>query len=309
MPRICVTSPSFCKHEKLLETVRREFPDIRLNEAGKRYSGAELIEYLSEAEGAIIGTEPMTAEVIAALPQLRVVAKYGVGLDNVDVAALEKTGKALAWRGGVNRQSVAELTLCFMLGLCHNIFRTGYQLKSGEWNKNGGMLLAGRTVGLIGCGFVGESVARLLKAFDAKILIFDLLDKSEFAASIGAEIVNQDAIFERSDIVSLHVPLTELTENLINGQSLHRMKNDAFVINTSRGGVIDQQALKTALRNETIAGAALDVFASEPPEDLELLSLPSLMVTPHIAGNAREAVEAMGTAAIDGLREFFSGTV
>nr|NIP99227.1 hydroxyacid dehydrogenase [Nitrospinaceae bacterium]NIR53418.1 hydroxyacid dehydrogenase [Nitrospinaceae bacterium]NIS83817.1 hydroxyacid dehydrogenase [Nitrospinaceae bacterium]NIT80613.1 hydroxyacid dehydrogenase [Nitrospinaceae bacterium]NIU42937.1 hydroxyacid dehydrogenase [Nitrospinaceae bacterium] len=178
----------------------------------------------------------------------------------------------------------------------------------GHWLKDGGAQLTGKTVGIVGCGRVGEEVVRLLAPFECRILIRDIVDKSKFCLETGASEVSFEELIETADLVSLHVPLTPLTRNLVDEITLHRMKPAAYLVNTARGEVVDPEALKRALQQGRIAGAALDVFAGEPPEDRELLALPNLLATPHIGGNTVEAVEAMGRAAIDHLVQFFQST-
>jgi phosphoglycerate dehydrogenase-like enzyme len=303
--KIKVTVRAFCQNQVLRSELLDLFPNTEFNEEGHRYKGSELVNYLKDVDGAIIGLDPMTSDVIQNLPNLKIISKFGVGLDNVDVESAESQGKIVGWTGGINRRSVAEETLGFMLGLSHNLFRTGYQLKQGIWNKNGGFHLSGKTVGIVGCGFVGTDLLRLLLPFGCQLLICDILDKVAVAEQYQAQQVDFSRIVVEADVLSLHVPLTKRTQYLINAAVLQKMKLSAFVINTSRGPIIDQGALKHALMNNEIAGAALDVFEEEPPTDLEFLALPNLIPTPHIGGNAEEAVIAMGRSAIDHLKAAF----
>lgn len=305
--KIAVTSASFSRNEILCRELEQAFPEavIQLNSDGLSLKGTDLIAYLAGADAAIVALEPVDANVIGALPSVRMISKFGVGLDNVDTAYAEEKGIAIGWVGGVNRRSVSELTLAFMLGLSRNVFTSGYSLKAGTWNKHGGMQLTGKTVGILGCGNIGEDVLRLLQPFRVRALVNDILDKSVICECYGAEQVSFESIIEEADFVTVHLPLTEQTEHLFNDRILKRMKSTAYLINTARGPVVDQQALKQALMNGDIAGAALDVYESEPPTDLEFLELSNLMVTPHIGGNAREAVLNMGRSAIQNLVDFF----
>jgi phosphoglycerate dehydrogenase-like enzyme len=303
--KIKVTVRAFCQNQVLRSELLEVFPNAEFNEGGHRYQGQELVDYLDDVDGAIVGLDPMTSDVIRKLTNLKVISKFGVGLDNVDVEFAKSQGKVIGWSGGVNRRSVAEEAIGFMLGLTHNLFQTSYQLKQGFWNKNGGVQLSGRTVGIVGCGFVGADLLKLLQPFGCKLLICDILDKTSIAKQYQASQVEFSEIVVESDILSLHVPLTELTQNMIDAAVLQRMKTTAFVINTSRGPVIDQTALKEALMKGEISGAALDVFEEEPPKDLEFLALPNLIPTPHIGGNAEEAVLAMGRSAIAHLKTAF----
>jgi phosphoglycerate dehydrogenase-like enzyme len=303
--KIAVTPPAFCKSDLHREELSRLFPATQFNEKDRYLSEAELIEFLQDAEGAIIGRDPVNETVLKSLPGLKIIAKYGVGLDNIDQSAMARHQVKFGWTAGVNSLSVAELTLCFMIGLCHNTFSKGFALKQNQWQKDGGFQLTGKTVGVIGCGHVGSEVVRLLAPFKCRILVRDILDKKQFCQQHDAVTASLDAVIEQSDILTLHVPLTDATNNLIDSTVLRRMKPRAFLINTSRGEVVDQPALKVALMKGTIFGAALDVFAQEPPSDSEFLFLPNLMVTPHLGGNTLEAVASMGRSAIEHLKQFF----
>ena len=306
--RVAVPSISFSKSAVLREELERVFPNSLFNETGQRFSEAELIEFLKDADAAVIGTELITERVLDNVHQLKIISKYGVGLDNINEKLLEQRNIDLGWIGGINKRSVAELTLCFMLGLCRNIFSAGFKLKQSNWDKNGGRQLTGKTVGIIGCGHTGSEVIRLLKPFQCNLLVNDIEDKSDLCKELNVTMADLKDIIARSDLISLHVPLDSSTQGMVNADFLCRMKSTCFLINTSRGRVVDQQALKMALKQNDIAGAALDVFADEPPDDQELLSLPNLMATPHIAGNAQESVEAMGRSAIAHLISFFKHT-
>ncbi|MEE8205755.1 MAG: phosphoglycerate dehydrogenase [Nitrospinaceae bacterium] len=305
-PRVAVTPPPICNSATLRDELSGLFPQPYFNDTGRYLTEDELIRFAGEADALLVGRDGITDKVLSALPQLKIIAKYGVGLDNIDPDALTRHSVELGWTAGINRRSVAELTLSFMLGLCHNVFKGGWALKQGQWVKEGGQLLQGKTVGLIGCGNIGKEVVGLLKPFECRVWIRDILDRSEFCKETGALEKSLEEVLGGADIISLHVPSTEETRYMINATTLSRMRPTAFLINTSRGDVVDQSALKDALMKETIAGAALDVFDQEPPEDAELLACPQLMVTPHIGGNAVEAVEAMARAAFQHMKEYFS---
>ncbi|OGW17064.1 MAG: hydroxyacid dehydrogenase [Nitrospinae bacterium RIFCSPLOWO2_12_FULL_47_7] len=304
-PQVVVTAPPFCNSPPLVAELSRYFPNTVFNDKGWYLTESELIGFLKNADAAIVRRDPITEVVLRELPRLKIISKYGVGADTIDVKALARHGVELGWTGGVNKRSVAELALCFILGICHNVFLSGFALKQNRWMKDGGRQLSGKTVGVVGCGHIGQEVIRLLSPFGCRFLVYDILDKSEFCGSVGAVSVGLDELIRESDVISLHVPLTELTRRMINSDVIGNMKPGAYLINTSRGEVVDQQSLKNALRENRIAGAALDVFAKEPPNDPEFLAYPNLMVTPHIGGNTMEAVEAMGRAAIEHLVTYF----
>jgi len=187
--------------------------------------------------------------------------------------------------------------------LSRRLYETSNQLKSGVWNKNGGVQLTGKTVGIIGAGNIGKEVIHLLSVFQCKILVNDIIDLKDILGN-DVSIVDKDTLYSKSDIISIHTPLTEDTDNLIDLHVFKKMKRSAVLINTARGGIVNENALKVALQNSLIAGAAIDVYTEEPPNDLDLLRLPNLITTPHTGGNALEAVLAMGYSAIDHLVQY-----
>lgn len=304
-PKIAVTPPAFCKSKTLRTELTGVFPNSVFNDKDRYLTEAESVEFFKDADAVVVGRDLVNENVLSALPRLKIVSKYGIGVDNIDQDALERHGVVLGWTAGVNKRSVAEMTLCFMIGLCHNVFREGYKLKQNGWREDGGRQLTGKTVGIIGCGHIGKEVIHLMRPYHCRVLVRDILDMSEFCRTAEAVEAGLDELVRESDIISLHVPLTEQTRHMIDAPVLEAMKSTAFLINTSRGEVVDQQALKAALLGGTIAGAALDVFGKEPPDDPEFLACPNLMATPHIAGNTVEAVESMGRAAIDHIKFFF----
>ena len=305
-PRVAVTPPAFCKSQSLKTELLGHFPNAVFNEKDRYLSGPDLVDFLTDADAALIGRDPINTELIRSLPKLRMISKYGVELDNLDPEALSRARIELRVTSGTNRRSVAELALGFMIGLCHNMSSGSEELKSGSWRREGGQELTGKSIGIIGCGNVGQELVRLLQPFQCKIWVRDIADRSGFCREFGAVETGFDEIIEEADIITLHVPLTENTENLIDKSVLAKMKPSAFLVNTSRGRVVHQGDLHQALVSGEIAGAGLDVFWEEPPVETEFLQLPNLMVTPHIGGNSREAVEAMGRAAIQNLVEYFS---
>ena len=303
--RIKVTSRSFSRHPVLKLELLELFTNSVFNTDGPPTGLPNIAEFLKDADGVILGLEEMDHHVLQQLENVKIIAKYGVGLDNLDVSSAEKLGITIGWTGGVNKRSASEQALGFMLGLSRNLFFSSFPLKNGIWEKEGGAFLTGKTVGIIGCGHIGTDIIYLLQPFNCQILICDILDKSGVVDTYGATQVLQDELLAEADVISLHVPLTELTQGMVNEEFLQKMKPTAYLINNSRGPVVNQKALKNALQEKIIAGAALDVFESEPPDDIEFLDLPNLMVTPHIGGSANEAILAMGRSAISHLKRHF----
>lgn len=277
------------------------YPEVSFNDSGAQLEGEKLVAFLHGHEKAIVALEVVDTSVLEALPELQVISKYGVGLDMIDVAAMRKLGKRLGWSPGVNRRSVSELVIAFTISMLRNIPQANREVLAGTWRQHVGGCLSGRTVGIIGCGNIGKDVVALLKPFGCQILVNDIRDYPEFYAANGIEPVLLEDLLRRSDVVTVHVPLDKDTRGLLDSARLKLMKPEAVLINVARGGIVDEATVKEKLQNGTLAGAAFDVFAAEPPGDAELLNLPNFLATPHIGGSAREAIVAMGRAAIDGL--------
>ncbi|MBM3846713.1 MAG: hydroxyacid dehydrogenase [Verrucomicrobia bacterium] len=278
---------------------------VTLNSTGERLQGDNLVRYLADADAAILGLEKINAEVLERCPRIKLIAKYGVGLDNLDLDACRKRGVAVGWTPGVNRHAVAEQTIGCLISLARNLHGSNRKLQHGVWEKAGGRQVSGMIVGIIGLGCVGAELLRLLQPFVCAVLVNDIVDVQTICDQYGAVPASKEEIYARADAVTLHVPLTAETRQMINSSTLRQMKRSAFLINTARGEIVDQSALKHALRHGIIAGAAIDVYGSEPPADLDFLKFPNLLCTPHIAGNSQEAVLAMGQSALVHVRRFF----
>lgn len=294
---IAVTSRSFSRHPVLREELLARNEEVRFNDEGRSLRGEELVEFLQGCDKAIVALEPIDDALLARLPDLRLVSKVGVGVDTIDVAALERRGIRLAWRPGTNSRSVSELTLALAISVLRHVPRASAELRDGVWSQPKGTLLSGKTVGLVGYGHAGRDFEALLRPFDCRILVADIREVEE----AGVEHVPLDELLAASDVVSLHVTLDESTRGLLDRRRLELLKPTAVLLNTARGGLVDEQALAELLRAGRLAGAAFDVFALEPPGDSELLGLPTFLGTPHIGGSTEEAILAMGRAAIAGL--------
>jgi len=303
---IAVTSPSFSKNKTLQNKIYSYFPDAKLNLEGKPFNKRELIEYIGEAEGLIVGLDKIDKEVLNGCPNLKIISKYGVGLNNIDLNGCKERNIAIGWSGGVNRLSVAEMTLGYILMLSRNLYITSNQLKRGVWNKNGGFELSGKIVGIIGVGFIGKELIRLLEPFRCKILVNDIINQNRYYKKYNLIESSKDEIYKNADIITLHTPLNSTTNNMITLKEMKIMKKSAILINSARGGLINEDDLKFALQNNIIAGGAIDVYINEPPTNKELIEIPNLITTPHIGGNSKEAVLAMGMSAIEHLRKFFN---
>ena len=301
MPSVAVTSRSFSRHPELRALVLARYSDAKFNDDGLSLQGKSLIEFLSGYEKAITALEVIDDSILSHLPNLKVISKYGVGLDMIDLHALKKYGVKLDWSGGVNKRSVSELVVSFAIALLHRAVFANSEVKKGKWYQPKGFQLSNCTFGIIGFGHIGKDLVKLLQPFDCKILAHDIRNFKEFYKKNKVKSVGIEELIKKSDVVTLHLPLNESTKNFMNEERLQMLKSNAILINLARGGLIDEDVLKKMVLEKRIAGAALDVFEIEPPIDKELLTMDNVLITPHIGGSTEEAILAMGMAAIDGL--------
>ena len=301
MTKVAVTSRSFSRHPVLRAELLARFENVTFNDEGKRITGADLVDYLDGHDKAITALEIINGDLLQALPDLKVISKYGVGYDMVDLDALAEHGVRLGWTGGVNKRSVSELVISMAVALLRHVPAANEEVRTGTFRQHVGRQLSDCTVGIIGCGHVGKDLARLLRAFGCQVLANDILDFPEYYGETGVKPASLETVLADSDIVTLHLQLDDTTKSILDKKHLGLMKQDAVLINVARGGLVDEAALKSALKSGALAGAGFDVFQTEPPEDMELLNLPNFLATPHIGGSAEEAILNMGRAAIAGL--------
>ena len=304
MKSLAVASRSFSKNKILRNHVLTLYPDAKFNDEGLSLSGDSLVEFLAGYEKAILALEIVDDSLLSKLPDLKVIGKYGVGLDMIDLQAMEKFDVRLGWTGGVNKRSVSELVVSFAIYLLHKIGFAHNEVKRGKWYQVKGRQLSGRTFGIVGCGHIGKDLINLLKPFGCKILVHDIVDYSNFYFENNVIPVGLEELIKKSDIISVHLPLDDSTKGIINNDLIGLLKQDSIFINIARGGLIDEVALEKRLIEGSLGGAALDVFAVEPPVDTKIAQLDNVIVTPHIGGSTDEAILAMGHAAIIGLDDF-----
>jgi len=301
--KVAVCSRSFSKNEILRSELLEQYEHVKFNEDGLNLVGQSLIDFLRGYDKAITGLEVIDENILSFLPELKVIGKYGVGLNMIDMSALRKYGIRLGWFGGVNKVSVAELALTFAISLLRGIHRANREVLSGKWSQIVGRNLSGKSFGVIGCGHIGKELIRLLQPFSCNVLVHDILDYKSFYNQFNVKPIGIEDLLSQCDIVSLHIPLDRSTHNIIDHSRLQLMRSNSILINTSRGGLVDEAALKKMLIENKDFSAAFDVFDEEPPKDLELIRLPNFLCTPHIGGSSIESVLAMGRAAIRGLEE------
>jgi D-3-phosphoglycerate dehydrogenase len=302
--RVCcvlVTSTTFGIQDPTLRSeLERTVGDIRYSPEKRPLTAPELTSLVKGIDGWIAGLDEIDASVIAAADRLKVIARYGVGFDRVDVAAATQRGIVVTNTPGANSAAVAELTIGLMLALARRICQANQAVRSGQWPRISGVGLAGKTVGLVGFGSIGREVACRLSAFGCRVLVADPTVSPEVVSGCGAGFMSLDELLPVSDFVCLHAAATPVTAGMVNDSFLRKMKPGAFLVNTARGELIDEAALAHAIESGRLRGAALDCFRKEPPGiDHPLLRLAQVIVTPHTGAHTDEAVNAMGRMALD----------
>lgn len=298
---VAVCSRSFSRNPVLRSELLLRYSNVSFNDSGLQLEGPSLVSFLRGNQKAIIALETVDGELLEQLPGLKVISKYGVGLDSLDLRAMRHHGVRLGWEGGVNRRSVSELVLSSIIAMLRQVPAAHKDILTGVWRQRVGGNLTGKTVGIVGCGNIGKDLIDLLQPFKCSILVNDIVEYRDFFEKFHVMSVSLNELLASADIVTLHVPLVDSTRLMINEERLAIMKPSSVLVNFARGGLVDEAALKRALLQNRIAAAAFDVFGQEPPTDVELLQLPNFLSTPHIGGSSEESIIAMGRSAIRGL--------
>ena len=293
--RVLVASRSFGPNcPEAVERMRAAGCELVPNDLGRAPTEAELVARIGDVDALISGTEPVTAAVLAAAPRLKVIAKHGVGYDNVDLAAAAARDVPVCVAGGAIADSVADHAFALLLALARSVPRGDRAVRAGAWPRLVGTELRGRTLGLVGLGQIGRGVCRRAAGFGLRLLAHDPFPDEDFARTWEVRYVPLDELLGAADFVSLHAPLTDATRGLIDAGRLARMRPGAGLINTARGELVDESALYEALRSGHLCGAASDVFVREPPGASPLLTLDTFIATPHVAGQTVEGLRRMG---------------
>jgi D-3-phosphoglycerate dehydrogenase len=303
---IAVSNPSFCKSQPLREELLQLGCHVIFNETGDVMSRDEAVQFFQNcgAEVVIVGREFIDDSFLESCPKIKFIAKYGVGLDNIDEQALRARNVGLGWTAGVNKRSVSEQVLCFAIGHRRNILSSIHLMEQGTWVKDGGRLLTGTRVGIVGLGNIGQDLVGLLKPFHCDVKYFDIDRKEEFEKAQHVEFSAYHKLVGWSEILTFHVPCTPTTKQMFGSKELMTCNPDLLVINTSRGEIMDYEAVSRAVREHKIAGFAADVFPEEPFGASSYQSTEGFYFTPHIGGNSKEAVSAMGQSAIYHVRKY-----
>ncbi|MCM1038203.1 MAG: phosphoglycerate dehydrogenase [Ruminococcus sp.] len=293
--KVLISTSSFGKADSEPLRVCRNKCEVILNPYGRKLTTEEFIELTADVDAVIAGVENITREALEVRPNIKVISRCGVGMDNVDQDACQELNIKLYNTPNAPVNSVAELTVTIMLDVLKNVSNMSNELKAGTWNKMTGFMLSGKRVGIIGCGRIGHKVAELLSAFGVEIAYTDVCDmKNEYAY------MKKEELLAWADIVSIHASSCDEGTYIIGAEDIPRMKKGAFLINTSRGKFIDEEALYDALKNKQIQGAALDVYSEEPYQG-RLCELDNIVLTPHISSSAKEGRVVMEMEAVQNL--------
>lgn len=303
MKSVLISTSSFgVESQEPLNRLREAGISVELNPYGRKLNHEETVKLLQDKAGVLAGTEAYPKEVLAQLPNLKIISRCGAGTDGIDQAYLKEHGITLCSTPNVHITAVAELTLAGLLSITRKMPQHHATTVAGQWGKVMGSNLAGKTVGLIGFGKVGQAVAKLLHAFGCQIIAFDPYLTGNSETVMRASTVHD--IWTQADVISLHAPSTQETKGIINGQALSAMKPNVIILNTSRGDLVDEQALFDFLQSNPQASAYLDVFQQEPYQG-PLSKLPNVVVTPHVGTFTKETRVNMELEAATHLIQYF----
>lgn len=290
--KIVITPRGFAKcgleNAKIMEAAGFE---VAYNDTGLAYTEEEFYKVTEDASGVIVGVETVDKEYIDSHPKLKAVVKFGVGTDNIDVAYCKEKGIFVGRTIGSNARSVAETAISFVIADSKNLYNSIANTREHGWAKITGYEIQGKTIGIIGFGAIGKEVAKMAWGLGMHVLAFDVCEiPADIKEKFDIKVASVEEIIKRSDFISLHIPLTQETKNMISSKELNQMKSNAVLINTARGGIVNEADLYGALKNHVIKAAYFDVFTCEPPREEEpLLTLPNFYLTPHIASRSKEA--------------------
>ena len=299
--RVLVTPTSFGKNDSRLRAgLEAAVGEVVYNDSGKPLTSGEVRKLLPGMDGFIAGLDAITAEALEAADRLKVISRYGVGVDKVDLAAATRKSIVVTNTPQANSVSVAELAIGLMLSLARLIPQNLMEVRGGQWPRTRGMTLEGKVIGLMGFGSIGKEVARRLRGWGCRVLAYDPVADAGAARELGVELTAGEEVAAQADFLSLHVPVLPATRGMVNAEFLTRMKKGAFLINTARGELVDEVALAAAIQSGHVRGAGVDALSPEPPSaDNPLLQLPQVIITPHAGSHTDGAMDAMGWGALD----------
>jgi len=302
--KISICSRTFYNNLDLRSELEKLFKNIKFNKSNKSLEGKNLVNFLKGSEIALVGLEKMNQKILCQLPDLKVIVKYGVGLDKIDLKYLKKKEIKFFHFPGFNRRSVSELVLSYMLSISRKLIDLNLLVKKNIWGQITGNNLSKKKIGIIGCGFIGKDLISLLKPFKCKIYVNDIINIDDCLIKNKIILKKKIDIFSECDFISIHIPFNKKNKNLINKKYLQLMKPTASLINTSRGGIVDEDDLYKLLKNKSIGSAYFDVLNTEPPKkNSKILKLKNFFISPHIGGSTKESILKGGLLCIKKLAQ------
>lgn len=307
--KILVTPTSMQEGKKsnALDKLKEFTSDLVFNPYGRPLTEAELIPLLRDCDGYIAGVDYITEKVIKECNKLKIISRYGVGVDRVDLKAAKAKGILVTNTPGANSVAVAELAMGLILNVARRISVLDKKTRDGEWVRSTGIELGGKTMGILGLGAIGKHLAKYAQGFSMKVMAYDPFIDEEYAKVNNIEVATLDQVISNSDVISLHLPLNEETRHLIDEAAINRMKVGAILVNAARGGIIDEYAAYEALKEGRLGGLGLDAFEVEPPTDSPLFELDNVVVTPHTGAHTKEATENMAILSVENVINVLSG--
>lgn len=302
MPKVLITPRSFGKHsDEAKRILIANGYEVVENPYGRILTEEEMKKEIADVDAVIIGIDPLNREVLSCAKNLKVISKYGVGTDNIDIEFCKGHNIPVTVTRNANSDSVADFTFALMLAIARRIVEIDKSCRALNWGKKTSIGIHGKTLGVIGTGAIGKDVIKRACGFDMKIIAYDVYPDDEFAQEYNATYVDFETLIKESDFITLHLPATRETVNLLSEKEFNMMKETAVLVNTARGELIDEDALYDALKNKRIWGAGLDVFKKEPPEKIELLELENIILGAHAAASSVDAVNKMSLMAVENI--------
>lgn len=306
MNKILVTPRSLTKGgHPALDALKQAGFEVVFSTPGKQPDDAELLHLLPGCVGMLAGVEKISAAILETAKELKVISRNGTGVDNIDLEAAKCLNIAVLRAEGANARGVAELTIGLMFAGIRAIPYSDAQMKAGQWRRKQGIEIAGRTLGVIGCGKIGKLVAQMAVGLGMQVLAYDAFPDMAFAPSPAFRFTSLDNVLKCTDVISLHCPPTQDGKPIITSEAIACMKKGVYLINTARAALIDEHAVLDGLKNGHIAGFATDVYAQEPQAITLLLAHENVIVTPHIGGFTVESVENASRVAVENLLRYF----
>lgn len=305
MKKVLITPRSFGKYNKdeLIEKMKAHDIEPIFNPYGRILTEQEMQDELQGMDGVIVGVDPINTKVMENAKHLKVISKYGVGIDNIDSAYANSKGILVTRTVNANTDAVADYAMTLLMCVARRVVEIDIGCHHEDWTKKEALDVYGKKLGVLGLGAIGKGVVKRATGFDMKIYGYDVVRDEDFLKQYDVEFTDIDTIVKECDFISLHLPLNEKTKHILNKDNLASAKDNLIIINTARGGLIDEEDLYDLLKYHKIYGLGLDVFEIEPPQDSKLLSLPNVVVSSHTAASSKGAIDAMSIMAVDNLIE------